>query len=92
MDKRLEHLRVVYKLKDARNEAVEGNFYESELQALPAVTLQVERVIRQRKRGTNKEVLAKCRGFSDKFNRWIPGADLQKYKRPPADRAKDVYQ
>jgi hypothetical protein len=43
-------------LKDARNEPVEGNFYESELQALPSVTLQVESVIRQRKRGTNKDV------------------------------------
>jgi transposase InsO family protein len=92
VDKRLEHPRTVYKLKDARNEAVEGNFYESELQALPSVTLQVERVIRQRKRGTNKEVLVKWRGFSDKFNRWIPSGDLQKYKRSPADRAEDVYQ
>jgi hypothetical protein len=72
-------------MKDARNEPVQGNFYESELQVLPSVTLQVERVIRERKRGTNKEVLVKWRGFSDKFNHWIPSGDLQKYKRSPAD-------
>ena len=29
IDKRLKHPRTVYKLKDARNELVEGNFYES---------------------------------------------------------------
>jgi hypothetical protein len=78
--------------KDARNKPVENNFYESELQALPSVTLHVERVIRQRKRGSSKEVLVRWRGFSDKFNRWIAGDDLQKYKRSPADRAEDVYQ
>jgi hypothetical protein len=90
-DKRLEHPRAVYKLKDARTEPVEGNFYASGLQAIPSVTLQAERVTRQRKRGTKKEVLVEWRGFSDKFTRWIPSGDLQKYKRSPADRAEDVY-
>jgi len=81
------HPHAVYKLEDAMREPVEGLFYGNELQAIPKVTLQVERVLRNRKRGTQKEALVKWVGWEDKFNRWIPAADLQKYKRTPADRA-----
>jgi len=85
--KRLAHPRVVYKLEDAMGETVEGDFYGNEVQAIPRVTLQVDRVLRRRKRGKQNEVLVKWLGWTDKFNRWIPSADLEKYKRTPADRA-----
>ena len=91
VDKRVEHPRTVYKLKDAMDEPVEGNFYAEEVQGIPRVTLQVERVVRRRKRERVNEVLVKWRGFSDKFNRWIPSADLPKYKRSAAEKAQDVY-
>ena len=73
------------------NETVECNFYAEEVQGIPRVTLQVERVVRRRKRERVNEVLVKWRGFSEKFNRWIPSADLPKYKRSAADKAQDVY-
>ena len=74
-------IHAVYKLKDALDEPVKGNFYAEEVQGIPRVTLQAERVVRRRKRGQVNEVLVKWRGSSDKFNRWIPSADLPKYKR-----------
>jgi hypothetical protein len=86
VSKRLAQPRTVYKLHDALDEPIEGQFYESEVQAIPRVTLQLERVIRRRKRGRVSEALVKWRGFGDKFNRWIPTADIDKYKRAPADR------
>jgi hypothetical protein len=88
--KRLDHPLTVYKLEDAMREPLEGNFYAKELQAIPKVTLQVERVLRRRKRDNQKEVLVKWLGWEDKFNRWIPSEDLEKYKRAPADRATNV--
>jgi hypothetical protein len=86
--KRLAHPQPVYKIEDAKGEPIEGHFYEKELQAIPRQTLQVERIVRQRKRGNRKQFFVKWRGFSDKFNQWISNADLQKYKRTPADRAR----
>jgi hypothetical protein len=59
VDKRIEHPRTVYKPKDARSEPVVSNFYETELQALRSVTLQLESFIPQPKHGTIKEVLEK---------------------------------
>jgi hypothetical protein len=85
--KRIAHPHTVYKLEDAMGETIEGDFYEKEVQAIPRAILQIERVIRRRKSGKRNEVLVKWRGWADKFNRWIPSADLQKYKRSPADRA-----
>jgi hypothetical protein len=77
----------VYKLEDSMGEPVEGQFYESELNPIPKVTLQIEHIVRRRRRGRRKEVLVKWLGFSDKFNRWISASDITKYQRTPAERA-----
>ena len=90
VQKALEHPYPVYNLVDAMGEPVEGKFYEKELQPIPRSTLQVERVIRTRKRGRQKESLVKWLGWEDKFNRWISAEQLAKYRRSPADRARDV--
>jgi hypothetical protein len=84
---RIPHPEPVYKLEDSMGEPLEGHFYESELNPIPEVTLQIERIVRRRKRGRRKEVLVKWLGFSDKFNRWIPASDTTKYQRTPAERA-----
>ena len=84
---RVAHPHPVYKLEDTLGEPLEGYFYGKELQAIPKVTFQVERVIRRRKRKNRREVLVKWVGFSEKFNKWIPNKDLTKYQRTPAERA-----
>lgn len=88
--KRFDHPHPVYKIEDARGEPVEGNFYRKELQPIPRVTLQIERVLRRRGRGNKSESLVKWLGFSEKFNRWVTKDDLEKYSRTPAERAKNV--
>ena len=87
VQKALEHPRPVYNLVDAMGEPVEGKFYEKELQPVPRATFQVERVIRTRKQGKQKETLVKWIGWDDKFNRWISSEELKKYRSSPADRA-----
>ena len=84
---RLAYPHPVYKLEDTLGEPLEGYFYGKELQAIPKITLQVESVIRRRKRKNRKEVLVKWVGFDEKFNKWIPNKDLPKYQRTPAERA-----
>ena len=83
----LKHPQTVYKLEDASGEPIEGYFYNKEVQAIPRVTLQVDRIVRRRKRSGRNEVLVKWLGWPEKFNKWIPSADLKRYQRTPAHRA-----
>lgn len=70
----------VYRIIDLDGEVVEGTFYEQELQA---VTLEKDRVFKinkvlsERGRGRSKEYLVSWRGYSDKFNSWIPESELR---------------
>jgi transposase InsO family protein len=90
IQKHSAHPHAVYKLRDAAGESVEGNFYSKELQPIPREVLQVERVLKRRKRGKAQESLVKWIGWPDKYNRWISKEDLKKYQRTPADRACNV--
>lgn len=87
---RANHPQELYKLADASGEPIEGLFYRHEVQPVPHDTLQVERVLRRRRSRPDKreEVFVKWRGWPDKFNRWIPQADLKRYKLPPAERSR----
>ena len=87
VQRRSAHPRAVYKISDTSGEPIEGAFYNTELQAIPQNTLQVERVVRRRKTaGGQKEVLVKWRGWADKFNRWIPERTLKQYTVAPSRR------
>ena len=72
---------VQYAVKTYDNEAVTGYWYQTELQKVEApadAVYNVERVIRRRRRrGGAEEVLVKWQGWSDRFNSWIPAADLE---------------
>ena len=85
--KDLNHPQTVYKLEDASGEPIEGYFYNKEVQAIPRVTLQVDRIVRRRKRSGRNEVLVKWLGWPEKFSKWIPSADLKRYQQTPANRA-----
>ena len=69
----------VYTIKDTNNEAVEGTFYEKELQKVIMVlghTYKIERVLDERRGG--KEVLVAWKGYPSSFNSWIPASEIQR--------------
>lgn len=64
----------VYKLLDYDNEAIEGTFYEQELQRVIKTddVYEVEKVLKTRKRRGKTEYFVKWVGYPDKFNSWVP--------------------
>jgi transposase InsO family protein len=81
----LHRVPVVYRIEDFNGESIQGTFYEFELQKvdkdLDATTWLIERVIRKRKnRKTGiQEVFVKWKGWTDRWNSWIPASSLQDY-------------
>lgn len=70
----------LYRLTDLNHESIAGTFYEKELQLVNINTNtihKIDKMISTRGTGLRKEVLVKWRGYSDKFNSWIPYSDLQ---------------
>lgn len=70
----------VYELIDLADEVIDGIFYEQELARVEKDLEQeefiVDRVIKSRGRGANKEVLVSWRGYPSKFDTWIPASNL----------------
>ncbi|KAL9988940.1 hypothetical protein ACROYT_G003436 [Oculina patagonica] len=66
---------ITYKLKDLRDEKIQGSFYESELLKAKQDVFRIDKVIR--KDYKKKQALVKWKGYSDEFNSWIPMKDLQ---------------
>jgi L-rhamnose mutarotase len=65
---------VMYVLKDLKNEIIEGKFYHEELQdvgdELPSV-YRIEKIIRTKGKGKNKQYFVKWYGYDDTRNSWI---------------------
>ena len=58
-------------LVDFGGEALQGSFYEQELQVVkPPTYYDVEAVLRTRNRGGRREFLVKWAGYPDSFNSW----------------------
>ena len=70
----------VYKLKDDADEILDGSFYESEIQKIIKNddVYRVENVLRKRKRKGVVEYFVKWKGYSDKFNSWVPESNVSK--------------
>ncbi len=68
VDKVLLTIPVTYSLKDLLGEPITGSFYEQELQKTEQDIFVIEKVIRKR----GNKSLVKWRGYSDKFNSWVP--------------------
>ena len=67
-----------YKLKDTKNEVVQGTFYEPELQLAKQTSFRIEKVLRRRTtKDGKKEIYVKWLGYSPAFNQWIPASDLE---------------
>ena len=70
----------VYELSDLAGEIIDGIFYEQELgrvdKNLQEEEFIVDRVIKSRGRGANKQLLVSWRGYPSKFDSWIPASNL----------------
>ena len=69
----------VYKLKDYDQEELSGTFYNEELQKVIKEddVYEVERILKKRGKGKNKEVFVKWLGYPAKFNSWIPASEVK---------------
>ena len=69
---------VVYTLVDLAGEPVLGTFYHQELQRVEKPTVfNIERVIRWRGRGPQREALVKWEGYPESMNSWVPESDFE---------------
>lgn len=70
----------VYELRDLADEIIDGIFYEQELtrveKNLREEEFIVDRVIKSRGQGNNKQLLVSWRGYPSKFDSWIPASSL----------------
>ena len=69
----------VYKLKDYDQEELSGTFYNEELQKVIKEddVYEVEKILKTRGKGKNKEVFVKWLGYPAKFNSWIPASKVK---------------
>ena len=69
----------VYKLKDYDQEELSGTFYNEELQKVIKEddVYEVEKILKKRGKGKNKEVYVKWLGYPTKFNSWIPASEVK---------------
>ena len=71
----------VYKLEDYHQEEIDGYFYEEELSYVPnpeQLEYKIEKILRYKTIKGKKYGLVKWKGYSDKFNDWLPVESLTK--------------
>tara|TARA_Y100001956_G_scaffold46976_1_gene45610 strand:+ start:327 stop:1214 length:888 start_codon:yes stop_codon:yes gene_type:complete len=66
---------ITYTIRDLNNELVQGSFYEQELLSTKQEVYRIEKVIRRDYK--KKQALVKWKGYSGRFNSWIPFSDLK---------------
>ena len=75
IERRLRRSPHVYVIRDLQGETLSGVFYEQQLQrVIPPDIFPIDNVVRQSK----DKALVKWRGWPEKFNSWIPLADIGK--------------
>lgn len=75
----IRHPIPVYELKDVAGEAIDGTFYEMELQKVIVSknkVYKVEEVLEMKGAGKTRKLLVKWKGYPAKFNSWIPASSL----------------
>ena len=80
IDKIIKSIPIRYVLKDYLDEPITGSFYEPELTKINKdedSLFKVEKILRRRGRGRNREVLVKWLGWGDKFNSWEPASEIE---------------
>ena len=71
----------VYRLKDLQGDELIGTWYNSELLPLEIdldkTSFKIDKILKRRGKGKNKEVLVSWKNYPQKFNQWIPERDLE---------------
>jgi len=71
----------LYTIRDWMDEAIDGYFYEEELQLVtkdPDTAFRIEHVLKQRRRRGQQELFVKWLGWPKKFNSWVNQTDVQR--------------
>ncbi|XP_055942024.1 uncharacterized protein LOC129972068 [Argiope bruennichi] len=66
-----------FELQDLKSEAIKGRFYAEELQKISKRSddyWRIEKVLKTKGRGRNKEYYVKWQGFDARFNSWVKKA------------------
>ena len=69
----------VYRLRDMQDDEIKGTFYQSELQKVdidPDMLWKVEKILKTRGKGKNKQSLVKWKYYPQKFNDWLYTRDI----------------
>ena len=70
----------IYTLVDWYDNPVKGTFYEYELQKIEVTDndmFKIEKVLKYKGRGNNKEALVRWLGWPKQFDSWIPASDIK---------------
>lgn len=70
----------VYLLADLKGQVIRGFFYGPELQRVSQLDdklFKVEKILRRRGKGENREVLVRWLGYGPEFDQWIPVSSLE---------------
>ena len=71
---------IVYQLEDYQSEIIDGYFYTEELSYVPnpeQIEYKIEKVLRYKTIKGERYGLVKWKGYSEKFNEWLPAADIK---------------
>ena len=63
-----------YLLKDLKGEILKGRFYEEEIQKVTKDSKdywRIEKILKSRRKGTDKEYFVKWLGYDNRFNSWV---------------------
>ena len=67
----------MYRLVDENGESVDGTFYRQELQLVDKPeSYVIDRVLKTRGKGKNKESFVKWLGYPDSSNSWVRASDF----------------
>lgn len=72
----------VYRLKDYLDDEIKGTFYQAELQKVDVREddeFKVEKILRTKGRGRNKQYLVEWLHWPTKFNSWVNADDMKGY-------------
>ena len=70
---------IMYIIQDLDGVVIQGKFYKEELQVVDKPTIfRIEKVIRSRGKGVDKQYLVKWYGYSDIHNSWVKASSIEK--------------
>jgi len=66
----------MYVIEDLKHDVIQGKFYTQELQSIgnkPPEIYRIEKIIRTRGKGKDKEYFVKWHGYDSSYNSWVKG-------------------